>query len=182
MPEIEPSASATTIRAMTADDAVAVLDIYAEGIATGDATFAETVPEWDAFDHAHLAEARLVAELAGAPVGRLAGWAALAPTSARTVYAGVCEISIYVAAQTRGQGVGAVLMAAVVRASEAAGIWTLQAGIFPENKASIRLHEGAGFRVLGTRSRVGRMAHGPRIGQWRDVVLLERRSTTVGAD
>lgn len=181
MPEDQIS-PATTIRAMTADDADAVLDIYAEGIATGDATFAEAVPEWEAFDRAHLAEARLVAELAGSQAGRLAGWAALAPTSSRPVYAGVCEISIYVAAQARGQGVGAALMAATVQAAESAGIWTLQAGIFPENQASIRLHEGAGFRVLGTRSRVGRMVHGPRIGQWRDVVLLERRSTTVGTD
>jgi len=171
-----------TVRPMAIEDAAEMLRIYDEGIATGHASFAEAAPDWAAWNASHLADCRLVASVAGAPGGRLAGWVALAPTSARPVYRGVCEISVYVADDARGHGVGAALMGVVVAASEAAGIWTMQAGIFPENLASTRLHEKAGFTVIGTRRRVGRMAHGPYAGRWRDVMLMERRSTITGVD
>ncbi len=170
------------VRPMTDDDAAEMLRIYDQGIATGHASFADAAPDWAAWDASHRDDCRLVATVDGAPEGQLAGWVALAPTSARAVYRGVCEISVYVADGARGQGVGDALMTAVAAASEVAGIWTLQAGIFPENVASIRLHEKAGFVVVGTRRRVGRMAHGPLAGQWRDVVMMERRSATVGTD
>jgi phosphinothricin acetyltransferase len=123
-------------------------------------------------------EARLVAE----EEGRILGWAALSPVSSRCIYAGVAEVSVYVAEEARGRGVGARLMAALITAAEGAGIWTLQAGIFPENAASIELHQRHGFRVVGTRERLGCMEYGPLAGVWRDVVLLERRSTAVGGD
>jgi len=145
---------------------------YLEGIATGNATFETEAPQWERWDAAHSPICRLVAENAGAVLG----FAALSPVSARKVYAGVAEISVYVAEQARGSGIGGALLRELVRASEAAGFWTLQAGIFPENHASLRLHEKCGFRVLGVRERVGCMA-----GRWRDVVLLERRSATAGA-
>jgi len=145
----------------------AVRAIYLEGIATHNATFETSAPEWDAWDRGHLPACRLAAREDGA----LLGWAALSPVSGRCVYAGVAEVSIYVAERARGQGVGRALLAALVAASEAHGLWTLQAGIFPENTASIALHRRAGFRIVGTRERLGRMH-----GRWRDVVLLERRS------
>jgi phosphinothricin acetyltransferase len=145
--------------------------VYLEGIATGNATFETEAPQWDRWDAVHSAACRLVAENAGAVLG----FAALSPVSARRVYAGVAEISVYVAEQARGSGIGGALLRELVRASEAAGFWTLQAGIFPENHASLRLHQKCGFRVLGVRERVGCMA-----GRWRDVVLLERRSATAG--
>jgi L-amino acid N-acyltransferase YncA len=147
-----------------------VARIYAEGIATGDATFETEVPSWGDWDRTHLADHRLLAEAAG----EAAGWAALAPVSGRCVYGGVAEVSVYVAAAARGRGVGAALLAALVASSEAGGVWTLQAGIFPENVASLRLHERAGFRVVGVRERLGTLH-----GRWRDVVLMERRSPTV---
>ena len=169
MPEI-------MIRAMEEGDSVRVLAIYGEGIATGHATFQAEVPTWDVWDKGHLGVARLVA----AKGGEVLGWAALSLVSARPVYAGVTEISIYVADKARGLGIGAQLMAALVEASEAAGIWTMQAGIFPENESSIALHERFGFRILGQREAVGRMRHGPLADQWRDVILMERRSKKTG--
>ena len=145
--------------------------VYLEGIATGNATFETSAPEWERWDMGHRRDCRLVA---GDDAGVI-GFAALSPVSARPVYAGVAEVSVYVAERVRGQGVGARLLEELVRASEAAGVWTLQAGIFPENAASLGLHARFGFRVVGTRERIGR-----RDGRWRDVVLMERRSTSVG--
>lgn len=158
------------IRPLLPSDWPAVRRIYAEGIATGNATFEQSVPEWDEWDAGKLAHPRLVAELEGA----VAGWAALSPTSKRAVYRGVTEVSVYVATSARGRGVGRALLAALVEQSEAAGIWTLQAGIFPENRASIRLHEQCGFRVVGVREKIGQMH-----GVWWDVLLMERRSGLV---
>ena len=146
----------------------AVAAIYAEGIAAGDATFETEVPSWEQWDARHLPGHRLVA-------GEVEGWAAVAPVSTREAYAGVVEHSVYVAAAARGRGIGRALLDALVRDTEAAGIWTLQAGIFPENEASLALHRAAGFRVLGVRERPGR-SH----GRWRDVVVLERRSSVAG--
>lgn len=160
-----------TIRPMTATDWPAVRAIYREGIATGDATFETDAPEWPAWDAAHVAEHRFVAEAGGAVVG----WAACSPTSDRCVYAGVLELSVYVAAAARGRGVGSALLGALVASTEAAGVWTLQTGIFPENEASVALHTRHGFRVVGRRERLGQMS-----GAWRDVLLLERRSPVVG--
>ncbi len=145
--------------------------IYLEGIATGNATFEQSAPEWAQWDAGHLRVCRLVARSAEAVLG----WAALSPVSSRCVYGGVAEVSVYVAERARGQGIGYRLLSRLVSDSEAAGIWTLQAGIFPENAASIRLHAAAGFRVVGTRERLGCMN-----GRWRDVVLMERRSDVVG--
>ena len=160
------------IRPLVAADWGRVRVIYEEGIATGDATFETEAPDWAAWDENHLAACRIVAELGG----RVVGWVALAPVSGRCVYGGVAEVSVYVGAEARGRGVGGALLAELVAASERAGLWTLQAGIFPENEASVRLHERTGFRRVGTRERLGRLA-----GRWRDVLLLERRSATVGS-
>lgn len=159
------------IAAMTLADAEGVLAIYAEGLATGEATFETEVPTWAAWDAGHLQDCRLVARAGGT----LVGWAALSPVSGRCVYAGVAEVSVYVAAAARGQGVGGALLRHLVAASEGAGLWTLQAGIFPENAASLRLHERCGFRVVGRRERIGQLH-----GRWRDTLLLERRSSMVG--
>lgn len=148
--------------------------VYAEGLATGDATFETEAPDWERWDASHLRACRLVALDEG---GGVAGWAALGPVSARRVYAGVAEVSVYVGAGFRGRGVGRVLLEALVRGSESEGIWTLQASIFPENVASVGLHKSCGFREVGRRERVGQL-----LGRWRDTVLLERRSRTVGAD
>jgi L-amino acid N-acyltransferase YncA len=152
------------------EDWPAVRAIYEAGIATGDATFDTAAPTWAAWDAAHLADHRLVARLDG----RVVGWTALAPVSDRCAYAGVAEVSIYVAPDAQGRGVGRALLGAVVASAERGGIWTLQSGIFPENQASIRLHQTCGFRVVGVRERLGQMH-----GRWRDVVLLERRSPIV---
>jgi len=156
---------------MVPEDWPAVCAIYLEGIATGNATFEQTAPDWEKWDAGHLAGVRIVAR----SVGVVLGWAALSVVSSRCVYAGVAEVSIYVAERARGRGVGRQLMTRLIADSEAAGIWTLQAGIFPENVASIALHECAGFRTIGRRERLGQMN-----GRWRDVVLMERRSTVVG--
>jgi phosphinothricin acetyltransferase len=147
-----------------------VARIYAEGIATRQATFETDVPSWEAWDRSHLAEHRFVAVREGAVLG----WAALAPVSDRCVYGGVAENSVYVGEDARGQGIGRALLEALVASSEAAGIWTIQTGIFPENEASVRLHESVGFRVVGRRERLGELD-----GVWRDVLLLERRSLAV---
>lgn len=161
------------LRPMTPADWPDVSRIYGEGIATGDATFETSVPSWESWDAAHLAEPRLVA-LAG---DRMAGWAALSPVSDRCAYGGVAEVSVYVAGDARGRGVGGLLLGELVAASERAGLWTLQAGIFPENVVSLALHERHGFREVGRRERLGKLA-----GRWRDVLLLERRSRVVGGE
>jgi len=159
------------IAALVPGDWDDVARIYAEGIATRLAAFETEVPSWQAWDGAHLAEHRLMAR----EDGRAAGWAALAPVSSRCVYAGVAEVSVYVAAAARGHGVGSALLSALVASSEVGGVWTLEAGILPENEASVRMHERCGFRVVGRRERLGRMD-----GEWRDVLLLERRSRVAG--
>jgi L-amino acid N-acyltransferase YncA len=156
--------------ALRPDDWPAVRAIYEAGIATGNATFDTAAPGWEAWDAAHLAEHRLVAR----QDGRVLGWTALAPVSDRCCYAGVAEDSIYVAPEAQGQGVGRALLAAVVASAEQGGIWTVQTGIFPENQASVRLHQACGFRVVGVRERLGRLH-----GRWRDVLLLERRSPAI---
>lgn len=150
-----------------------VRSIYLEGIATGHATFETSAPAWEKWDANHLREPRLVCR----QDGRVVGWAALSPVSGRCVYAGVAEVSVYVAQDSRGQGIGQALLAALVEQSEERGIWTLQAGVFPENRASIDLHIRRGFREVGRREKLGKMA-----GVWRDVALLERRSKVAGVD
>jgi len=164
----------TTTRPMAADDWPAVCAIYEAGIATGNATFETEAPTWARWDASHLAGHRLVAVGEG---GAVLGWAALSPVSDRCAYAGVAENSVYIHPDHRGRGVGRVLLDALATDAEAAGIWTIQTGIFPENVPSVRLHERCGFRVIGRRERIGRLA-----GVWRDTLMLERRSRTVGND
>jgi L-amino acid N-acyltransferase YncA len=159
-----------TIEPMTAAHWPAVRAIYEEGIAGGDATFETAAPAWAAWDRGHLPGHRLVATRDG----RVVGWAALSPVSDRCAYAGVAEVSVYVATAAAGRGVGRALLDRLVAGAEAAGIWTVQAGIFPENRASLALHRRCGFRTVGVRERLGRLD-----GRWRDVVLLERRSPLV---
>jgi L-amino acid N-acyltransferase YncA len=163
----------------------AVREIYREGIATENATFETEVPEWDKWDSSHLKNCRLVAlepfdEDIGESLitsGKLTvlGWAALSPVSSRRVYRGVAEVSVYVAASAGGRGVGKELLEALVQESEANGIWTLQAGIFQENVASVALHKSCGFRKVGVRRRIGKLGDA-----WRDVILMKRRSAAVG--
>jgi L-amino acid N-acyltransferase YncA len=148
--------------------------VYLEGLATGDASFETEVPEWERWDATHMRFCRLVA-LEGV---RVAGWAALSPVSTRSVYAGVAEVSVYVGASFRGKGAGRLLLSTLVAESEANGVWTLQAGVFPENVASVALHIACGFREVGRRERIGRA----KDGRWRDTLLLERRSRVVGVD
>ncbi len=152
----------------------AVRDIYAEGIATGNATFETEAPTWEKWDSAHRKDCRLVAVETGA-FRKMLGWAVLSPVSTRNVYRGVAEVSVYVAAEARGRRVGTALLAALIGESETAGIWTLQAGIFPENAASISLHKSCGFRQVGIRQKIGKLGN-----LWRDTILFERRSTIVG--
>jgi L-amino acid N-acyltransferase YncA len=159
------------LQPMTPEDWQAVRSIYLQGIATGNATFQQSAPEWEEWDAAHVKACRIVAR-SGQEV---AGWAALGTVSKRPVYAGVAEVSLYVAEAVRGRRIGHLLLNRLIAESEAAGIWTLQAGIFPENNASIRVHTNAGFRIVGIRSRLGCMN-----GRWRDVVLMERRSVVAG--
>ena len=166
------------IEPMKPEDWDQVRAIYEEGIATENATFEPLVPEWGKWDSAHVPEPRLIVRLNG----RVAAWAALSRVSARKVYSGVAELSIYVGEKFRGKGIGDALLAALVEASEKAGYWTLQGGIFPENVVSIDLHKKHGFRVLGIREKVGKMAFGELQGKWRDVVLMERRSKVAGID
>ncbi|HEY0002298.1 MAG TPA: GNAT family N-acetyltransferase [Actinoplanes sp.] len=163
--------AAYRIVAMTDGHAGAVLEIYRRGIATGNATFETEPPDWSRFTAARLPEHRFVAVDAG---GTVVGWVACSRVSDRRVYAGVVEHSVYVHPEARGRGIGHALLTALITATEAAGIWTIQSGIFPENTASLALHAACGFRVVGTRERVGRHR-----GVWRDVVLIERRSPTV---
>ena len=165
-----------SIEPMTADDWAEVRIIYADGIATGDATLEREAPDWNHFDRSHRPLCRLVARAeAGGPV---LGWTALSKYSPRRVYAGIAWESIYVGADARGQGVGRALLEALIEASEAAGFWTLFAGVLAENTASLVLHERVGFRRIGVQRRMGRDAR----GNWRDVVLLERRSDAVGIE
>jgi L-amino acid N-acyltransferase YncA len=159
------------IESLSVDHWDVVRSIYLQGIATGNATFQQTAPDWSEWNASHLQACRLVVRFGQ----DIVGWAALSSVSSRPVYRGVAEVSIYVEEATRGRGVGAKLMSQLVVESEREGVWTLQAGIFPENEASIKLHTNAGFRIVGTRSRLGCMN-----GNWRDVVLLERRSLTAG--
>jgi phosphinothricin acetyltransferase len=161
------------IRTLTPEDWPAVQAIYREGIASGDATFELDAPAWPEWDAAHLRACRLVAVDGDGVVG----WAALSAASGRAVYAGVAEVSVYVAAAWRRRGIGRALLERLIADSETAGIWTLQAGIFPENEASISLHERCGFRLVGRRERLGR-----HHGRWRDVLLLERRSAVAGRE
>nr|WP_085985695.1 GNAT family N-acetyltransferase [Longispora albida] len=159
---------------MTPADATQVLAIFQAGIDTGDASFEERAPSWAAFDAARLPAHRLVATSED-DEGTVLGWAALTAYSSRPVYAGVAELGIYVDPRAQGRGVGGALLGALVEATEAAGIWTLQAGVFPENTASLTLHERAGFRVLGVHEKLGCQR-----GRWRDVIRLERRSRVTG--
>jgi len=159
-----------SIRELRPDDWPAVRVIYEEGLRGGDATFETEPPSWERWDAAH-PQLRLVAEDDASVVG----WAALSPASARHCYRGVGEVSVYVAEEARGAGVGRMLLDELVRHSELAGYWTLTAGVFPENEASLRLHEACGFREVGVRRGIGESR-----GVWRDVVWLERRSTLVG--
>ena len=164
--------AALVIDEMTQDDADAVLAIYAEGIATGNATLETAAPDWRRWHATHRRECRFVARLDGAVVG----WTAIGSYSSREVYAGVNWESVYVAAAARGRGVGRALLATLVPATEAIGVWTLMAGVLADNAPSLALHERAGFRRVGVQERLGR----DLTGRWRDVVLLERRSTVVG--
>jgi L-amino acid N-acyltransferase YncA len=160
------------VRAMAPGDAHAVLRIYQAGIDGGLASFETTAPPWEAFDAAKLPGHRFVAELDG----RVAGWAAVCQVSARAVYAGVVEHSVYVDPDARGRGVGLALLHALLASTDAAGIWTVQSAVFPDNTASLRLHQRAGFRVIGTRERISQ-----RRGRWCDTILIERRSPLVGS-
>ena len=159
------------LRDLRPDDWPEVARIFEEGIRTGNATFETELPSWEAWNAEHLLEHRLVAERDG----RVVGWIALAPVSSRCCYAGVAEVSAYVAEEARGHGAGTALLAKLIESSERAGLWTLETGVFPENEPSIRLLQRFGFRVVGTRERIGQMH-----GMWRDVVFLERRSEVVG--
>jgi L-amino acid N-acyltransferase YncA len=164
------------VRALRTTDADAVLAIYQAGLDSGDASFETTVPDWQSFLSSKLPAHRLVAT---DQAGTVVGWVACSPTSSRPVYAGVVEHSVYVSPDARQRGIGAVLLDALIASTEAAGIWTIQSGVFPENTASLALHARAGFRELGVRERVGQH-RGVGGDRWRDVVLLERRSATVG--
>jgi phosphinothricin acetyltransferase len=158
------------IRDLRPGDWPEVAGIYEAGVATRNATFETAVPSWEEWDTRHLAQPRLVGEEAGT----VAGWAALSPVSARACYAGVAEVGLYVAPDRQGRGVGRALLEELVARSDAEGLWTLQTSIFPENRASLALHRRCGFRVVGTRERIGKLD-----GSWRDTVLLERRSSAV---
>ena len=146
----------------------AVREIYREGIETGQATFETAVPTWEAWDSSHRLDCRLIALIEN----QIVGWAALSPVSKRQVYNGVAEVSIYIPGSARGQGIGKRLMHELVTSSEKAGVWTLQSSVFPENEASVALHQAFGFRIVGTRERIAQMH-----GLWRNTVLLERRSS-----
>lgn len=159
------------VRMMHERDWALVAEIYRQGIAGGNATFETEVPSWEAWDASRLSDHRLVAVSGGGVVG----WAALSPVSDRCVYAGVADVSVYVAEAARGAGVGRLLLEELIAGSERDGIWTLQAGMFADNKASIRLHRTCGFRIAGRRERIGQLR-----GRWRDVLLLERRSAVIG--
>jgi L-amino acid N-acyltransferase YncA len=157
---------------MTKEHYPEVKRIYLEGIATGQATFQSDAPEWAGWDKAHLPHSRIISL---DDQDHITGWAALTPVSGRCVYAGVAEVSVYVSEKFRGKGIGSILLKELILRSEQNTIWTLQAGIFPENVPSMQLHQNNGFRIIGTREKIGQMN-----GKWRDTVLLERRSITTG--
>jgi phosphinothricin acetyltransferase len=158
-------------RPLTVNDWNSVADIYRQGINSGNATFQQDIPTWDEWNAGHLQSCRIVAE----KDGDIVGWAALTHVSGRCVYAGVAEVSVYVSNSFKGHKVGTKLLGKLITESETAGIWTLQAGIFPENKASLKIHSDQGFRMVGYREKIGKMG-----GVWRDTILLERRSKVVG--
>lgn len=162
---------AINIRSMLPEDWGAVSKIYGEGIATGFATFEKEIPAYECWSKDHLDRCRLIAE----KDNKILGWAALSPVSGRCVYGGVAEVSVYIGTENRGMGLGKLLMSHLIEQSEAIGLWTLQSGIFPENEGSIILHKKMGFRFIGKRERVGNLD-----GVWKDNLLFERRSTTVG--
>lgn len=167
------------VRPLTAADWASVERIFAAGIDGGDATFETSTPDWVGFDAGKIREPRLVAvDEAGAVVG----WAAASPVSARAAYRGVIEHSVYVASEHHGRGIGGMLLQRFVADADAAGFWMIQSSIFPENVASLRLHERSGFRVVGRRERIARSLRGPHSGQWRDTILVERRSPHNGID
>jgi len=159
------------VRDMVASDWEAVSAIYEEGIATGFATFETTIPSYKAWDDAHMQTCRIIAT----DTEKVMGWAALSPVSGRCVYGGVAEVSVYVGKNSRGMGVGKLLMTQLITESESAGLWTLQAGVFPENEGSIELHKKLGFRYMGKRERIGKLH-----GVWKDNLLFERRSKIIG--
>ncbi|GAA5207196.1 GNAT family N-acetyltransferase [Microbacterium kyungheense] len=166
----------TRIRVMERADWPAVERIYAQGIEDGEATFEVATPTWSAFDAGKLPALRFVAV---AKDGAVCGWVAASPVSSRPAYRGVVEHSVYVDRAARGRGIGQLLLGAFIAAAEDAGVWTIQSSIFPENAASLRLHQAAGFRVVGRRERIARAGVGPHAGTWRDTILIERRSSRV---
>ena len=161
------------VREMKASDWGEVSKIYADGVSTGFATFEQNIPNFEDWDAAHLQQCRLIAE----EDGTILGWAALSPVSSRCVYGGVGEVSVYIAPNSRGKGIGKMLLEQLILESEKAGLWTIQSGIFPENQASIKLHKKVGFRFIGKRERIGKT----KDGVWKDNLLFEKRSNTVGA-
>lgn len=167
------------VREMRAEDWPAVEEIYRHGIEDGEATFETRTPSWQDFDAGKVLAPRLVAHDVD---GRVVGWAAATPVSSRAAYRGVIEHSVYVHRDVRGRGIGALLLDAFIDGAEAAGYWTIQSSVFPENAASLRTHERAGFRIVGRRERIAQSLLGPHAGQWRDTVLIERRSTRNGRD
>lgn len=167
------------VRHMTQSDGDRVVEIYGQAIKSGHATFQEDPGTWQSWDQGHLTDCRLVA---CDDDGAVIGWAGLSGVSNRCVYRGIAEISVYVDPNFQGQGIGKTLLAALISSSEEHGTWSLEAGIFPENKASIALHHALGFETVGLKKRIGRMSYGPMAGQWRDVMLLQRRSSMVGVD
>lgn len=163
---------------MKPEDWNQVRSIYIEGISTGNSTFEADAPDWDKWNFAHLKEHRLVAREGD----RVLAWAVLSPVSARAVYSGVAELSIYVAAAHRCKGIGSALLKAIIDSTEKAGLWTLQGGIFPENISSLHLVQKYGFREVGRREKIGKMSYGNLAGTWRDVIMVERRSAVAGID
>jgi len=167
------------VRSMTVSDGDRVVEIYGQAIKSGHATFQENPGTWKDWDQGHLKECRLVACDDNDIV---IGWAGLSGVSNRCVYRGIAEISVYVDPNHHGKGIGKALLSALIAASEENGIWSLEAGIFPENEASLVLHKALGFEIVGRKRGLGRMGYGPLAGQWRDVMLLQRRSQVVGVD
>lgn len=165
-----------TVWAMEPSDWDQVRAIYQRGIDTGHATFESSAPAWESFDRSRLPRHRNVAASAD---GAVLGWAAVSPVSARPVYAGVVEHSVHVDPAARGLGIGTALLQELINSTESAEIWTIQASVFPENEASLRLHLAHGFSTVGPRRRIARMTHGPMAGQWRDTLLIERRSDSI---
>jgi L-amino acid N-acyltransferase YncA len=167
-----------SIDIMRREDWDQVRSIYLEGISTGNSTFESNAPDWERWDSGHLPDHRLVVREGD----HILAWAAFSPVSTRSVYSGVAELSLYVAKENRGKGVGSELLEAVIHSTEHAGLWTLQGGIFPENTASLNLAKKHGFRDVGRREKIGKMTYGPLAGTWRDVILVERRSAVAGTD